>query len=142
MHIESVRFNPIIAIVSNIIGVIGIALATWMYLGRRYMSSQQVKDPISSIGMIHKLLREKYYLDYLYEEIFVRNCFYRGIVILADYLDRYVIDAIFNGMATASRVLARYLSRGQTGEVQVYGLVAVLGSLLILVGYLIYGLEL
>ena len=94
------------------------------------------------MGPIYRLLSKKYYLDYLYEEIFVRNLFYRGIVTLADYIDRYVIDGIFDSVAATSKKLAGYLSMGQTGQVQVYGLVAVLGSVLILVGYVIYGLEL
>ena len=141
VHIELSGFNLLLAVISNIIGVVGIALATWMYFGRRYVTSQQVKDPISAMGPIYRLLSKKYYLDYLYEEIFVRNLFYRGIVTLADYVDRYVIDGIFDSVAATSKKLAGYLSRGQTGQVQVYGLVAVLGSVLILVGYVIYGLE-
>ncbi|MEC9310065.1 MAG: NADH-quinone oxidoreductase subunit L [Chloroflexota bacterium] len=142
VHIELAGFNLVLAVISNIIGLVGIALATWMYLGRRYGTSKQVKDPITAMGPIYRLLSKKYYLDYLYEEIFVRNLFYRGIVTLADYVDRYVIDGIFDSVAAISKRLARYLSRGQTGQVQVYGLVAVLGSVLILVGYVIYGLEL
>lgn len=142
VHIELAGFNLILAVISNIIGLIGISLATWMYFGRRYGTSKQVKDPITAMGPIYRLLSKKYYLDYLYEEIFVRNLFYRGIVTLADYIDRYVIDGIFDSVAATSKKLARYLSMGQTGQVQVYGLVAVLGSVLILVGYVIYGLEL
>ena len=98
----------------------------------------QRRDPLEKGGPIYTLLCRKYFLDDLYEGLLVRRIFYRYFVGITDWLDRSIVDGIVDITAGVCRNGGRLLSQLQTGQVQFYGVVIVLGAVLITLGYLAF----
>ncbi len=135
VHLEVPAFNRWMAAASTVIALAGIGLASVLYLRR----SAANKDPLESIKPVHTLLSRKYFLDELYEDVIVRRTFYNGIARAVDWVDRVLVDGVVDAIGLISRNLGpNFISRFQTGEVQAYGIALTLGSLLILLGFLVF----
>jgi len=135
VHLEVPAFNRWMAAASTVIALAGIGLASVLYLRR----SAANKDPLESIKPVHTLLSRKYFLDELYEDVIVRRSFHNGLVRAVDWVDRVVVDGVVDAIGLISRNLGpNFISRFQTGEVQAYGIALTLGSLLILLGFLVF----
>ena len=135
VHLEVPAFNRWMVAASTVIALAGIGLASVLYLKR----SAANKDPLESIKPVHTLLSRKYFLDELYEDVIVRRSFHNGIARVVDWVDRVVVDGVVDAIGLISRNLGpNFISRFQTGEVQAYGIALTLGSLLILLGFLVF----
>jgi NADH-quinone oxidoreductase subunit L len=135
VHLEVPAFNRWMVAASTVIALAGIGLASVLYLRR----SAANKDPLESIKPVHTLLSRKYFLDELYEDVIVRRSFHNGIARVVDWVDRVVVDGVVDAIGLISRNLGpNFISRFQTGEVQAYGIALTLGSLLILLGFLVF----
>lgn len=87
---------------------------------------------------LHKLLFEKWYVDELYESLFIKPI-YTLSQGLWKKVDIAVIDRVVLGFGRASEWTGQTLRVAQTGSLQVYAIMILIG-LLVSVGYLIYGL--
>jgi len=96
-------------------------------------------EPLARGGPVHTLLFRKYFVDELYEGLLVRRVFYRFFAGLIDWVDRNLVDATVDLSAWLTRQTGRLVAQVQTGQVQLYGAVIVLGAVLIVVGYLAFG---
>ena len=135
VHLEIPAFNRWMVAASSVIALAGIGLASVLYLRR----SAANKDPLEAIKTVHTLLSRKYFVDELYEDVIVRRTFYNGIARAVDWVDRVVVDGVVDVIGLISRNLGpNFISRFQTGEVQSYGIALTLGSLLILLGFLVF----
>ena len=118
-------------VLSALVAIAGVALA-WFVYGRTPVRA-------ASIGVarnpLHKLLLEKYYVDELYDLLFVKPI-YRLSLWLARVFDPIVIDGMVNGVATLVTGWARGMRRVQTGFVMNYALAVVLGAVAV-VAYLL-----
>jgi NADH-quinone oxidoreductase subunit L len=76
---------------------------------------------------LHKLLSGKYYVDELYENFLGRPLNWISERIFLGLGDRFLIDGSLNGMAALAQRAAGRLSRVETGNLQFYVLLAVLG---------------
>jgi len=133
-QLEPHGFSRWLAAVSTVAAVAGLSLAALVYLRRRERESP---DPLESAGPVYKLLSEKYFVDALYEDTVVRRLFYRKLVVAVDWLDRNVVDGAVDTLGWISRNFGPVVSRLQTGHVQGYAVVVALGSLLIILGFLL-----
>jgi len=128
-HSAGVAFS--LLVLSALVAIAGVALA-WMVYGRTPVRA-------ASIGVarnpVHKLLIEKYYVDEIYDALFVRPI-YRLSLWLARVFDPRLIDGIVNGVATLVVGWARGLRRVQTGFVMNYALGILLGAVAV-VAYLL-----
>lgn len=138
-HLEVHNFSIGMAVVSTVVALAGIVLASLLYLQRRERTARELPEPLEKAGPVYALLSGKYYMDHLYEDIIVRRWFYRWLAAATDWLDRSLVDGLVDLIGGTFRNSGRALALLQTGQVQFYGTVAVLGSLIILVGYLIFG---
>jgi NADH-quinone oxidoreductase subunit L len=138
-RVEVHYFDMFMGITASVVGLVGIAVASLLYLGRREPTEAQLPEPMQKLGPMHTLLSQRYYLDALYEDLLVRRWFYRGLVGLTDWLDRNLVDGFVDLVGGSLRHSGRVVALLQTGQVQFYGTVVVLGSILILAGYLIFG---
>jgi NADH-quinone oxidoreductase subunit L len=92
------------------------------------------------LGPIHTLVEHKYYIDELYDRVFVQP----GLALarfLNDVVEPRVIDGAVNAVATFTLLEAREFRLLQTGRVRSYALVTLggaVGILLIVVWYLGY----
>jgi NADH-quinone oxidoreductase subunit L len=118
------------ALVSLLVAGAGIAMATSMYLRR----SETADRLVARYPKIYQVLRDKYYVDELYDRLFVAPI-QRLAVWLWRRFDEPVVDGSVNGIGTlvrAGSIVLRYL---QTGYVMNYvlsflmGVVAVVGFL-------------
>ena len=118
-------------LLSAVIAIAGVALAWYVY----------ARSPVraASIGIprnpLHKLLLEKYYVDEIYDFLFVRPIYHLSLW-LARVFDPRVVDGLVNGTATATLAWARGLRLVQTGYVMNYALGILLGAVAV-VAYLL-----
>ena len=95
-------------------------------------------EPLARLGPIHTLLARKYFMDELYEGLLVRRLFYRSFAAATDWIDRSFVDGFVDLVGGLCRNGGRLVAQLQTGQVQFYGAVIVLGAVLMLVGFLVY----
>jgi NADH-quinone oxidoreductase subunit L len=124
--------NILLAIISMLVALAGIGLASLMYLRRRVSPETLVQK----LKPLHVLASRKYYMDELYEDLVVTRFLYKGVSRLAAWLDEAVIDRAVDLVGWCTRTIGRLLTHLQTGQVQSYGLGITAGLLLILVVYL------
>ena len=124
-HSAGLAFS--LLVLSALVAIAGVALA-WMVYGRSPVRA-------ASIGVarnpIHKLLIEKYYIDEIYDFLFVKPIYHLSLW-LARVFDPRVIDGLVNGVATVVASWARGLRRVQTGFVMNYALGILLGAVAVI----------
>jgi NADH-quinone oxidoreductase subunit L len=135
-NIPSFSFG--MALVSTVVALVGIGLASLLY-ARKQGGARELSEPLERARPLHVLLTNKYYLDYLYEDLIVRRWFYRGLVAITDWIDRTLVDGFVDLLGGTFRTSGRLVTALQTGQVQFYGTFLIFGALVILVAYLIFG---
>ena len=126
-HEAEAEFDWWIASSSTVVALAGIGIAYIIYQ-LRWISSEAVRTaflPLS--GMFQK----KYFLDIIYEDIFVKTFFQRGWNRLLELNDRYVIDGVINGSGRLARTVSDHLQVIQTGQLQAYRAILVAGVIVI-----------
>jgi NADH-quinone oxidoreductase subunit L len=118
-------FTLWIAASSTAIGLGGLWSA-WAIYQARWLDPAKIR---SALGPIPAFLDNRYYLDTLYEQIFIKEF----VLAIAEWIiaqwDRYVIDGVVNGVATVTRWTAEQLRVAQTGQVQLYGGIMFFGTI-------------
>jgi NADH-quinone oxidoreductase subunit L len=128
-HSAGIAFS--LLVLSALVAIAGVVLA-WMVYGRTPVRAESVGVPRNPL---HKLLIEKYYVDEIYDAVFVRPIY--GLSLwLARVFDPDVIDGIVNGVAALVTDWARGMRRVQTGFVMNYALGVLLGAVA-MVAYLL-----
>ena len=115
-------------IISVIVGLVGIGFA-WMRYSKRTPAAQPGTG-------LHKLVANKYYVDELYNAVFVQPIKNVSHYLLWRIVDTGIIDGIVNGIAGAIRIIGGVLRRLQTGVVQAYIVSMVVGIVIFLAYYL------
>jgi len=122
-----------IALSSTAAGLAGLG-AAWLVYGARVVQPGRVRhfaEPLPEI------LENKYYLDWLYEELFVRGVVLGGAAWLLSLWDRYVIDGAVNGIGTTARWGADQARLLQAGQAQLYASAMLIGVVGAIAGILI-----
>jgi NADH-quinone oxidoreductase subunit L len=130
---EGAGFKFGIAASSVALGLGGFFVA-WLIYGARLVSADAIRR---AFGPVHRLVANKYYLDWLYEDIIVKRVFLGGVSRGLDMFDRYVVDGTVNATAWTTSFAAQRLRLAQAGQFQLYGAAIVIGVVLITVGILI-----
>jgi len=112
--------------VSVLVGLVGIGLAAIMYW-RPLLNPARL---VSQLKYLHQVSLRKFYLDEIYYAIVV--AFGKFIAATVDFVDRYIIDGIVTLVSRGTYVIGLGLKYTQTGQVQTYGLVAMLGLLVMI----------
>ncbi len=127
------------AIISTAAALAGIGVASLLYLRSGTDTAAELTEPLEKAGPLHKLITQKYYMDALYETLVVRRGFYGVLAAAADWVDREVVDRLVDLVGSVTRNSGRAAAQFQTGQVQFYGTFLLLGAIIIVVGYLIFG---
>ena len=133
-HLEIHDFSRWMAAISTAAAVVGLAVAGIVYLRRR---EGDEREPLEAAKPVHTLLSEKYYVDALYEDAVVRRAFYRRFAGTVDWIDRNLVDGTVDSLGWIFRNIGSAIGRLQTGEVQAYGAAILLGSLVIILVFLL-----
>jgi NADH-quinone oxidoreductase subunit L len=115
-----------------VVGLIGIALATWLYLKRTDLPGKIA----ATFRGVYLFLLNKWYFDELYDRLFVQPAFRigRGLWLGGD---KAVIDGLGpDGIAGVTTDLARGASRLQTGYVYHYAFAMLVGVVILVSWYL------
>lgn len=113
---------------SIIIAVASIFLATYMYIGERQPQADALAE---KFGKLHRWAYKRFYMDEVYQYITHRIIFAHISKPIA-WFDRHVIDGFFNFLAWGSNALSFRIRGLQSGSVQGYAYVFLLGTLILL----------
>ena len=121
-----------VAITSIVVACLSIALATFFY-----RKPNPIPDRLATtFGGLHRTAYRRFYMDELYLFITKRvifNCISRPLA----WFDRHVIDGALNGLAAMSQWVSYNIRGLQSGQVQQYAYVILLGTVFILILVLI-----
>ena len=129
-HGISDHSNPVpFMIISSIVGIVGILVAWFIY-----RSKAPLNEPTNPL---HRLLANKYYIDEIYNAVFVQPI--RGVshYLLWKIMDVGIIDGLVNLTAFIIRGIGGSIRRLQTGVVQAYVVSMVIG-IIIFLGYYLF----
>jgi len=112
---------------SGTLVILGIVAAWWVYLRKPQIAEKTAQ----SLSAGYKLLANKYYVDEIYNALFVNPA--RGLgVFLAKVVDMGVIDMVLvDGTAKSVGYFGRVMSRWQTGYIRNYVVSIFVGAIVI-----------
>ncbi len=116
-----------VMILSTVAGVGGLLIG-WLLYGRRTFTEDWVE---ARALPAYQLLNRKYYIDELYDNGVVKPL--RGIGYLLDWFDRYIVDGAVKVLSGVMTGTGRIGLRMQNGQLQAYGLIGVVGLLILIV---------
>ena len=121
--------EPLKTPVPMLVGI-GVALAGIFLAFSLYKNGD--KDPLpAKLGVLATWMRDKFYFDELYEATFIRA--HDFLAAVADWLDRWILEgAIIGAIRGGTDLSGRALRLAQTGNLQTYAFLFVLGVALLL----------
>lgn len=124
-----IHLNLQVAITSSVIAVLSIALATYIYKGKQ----QPVAERLQAFApRLHRWAYKRFYMDEVYQYVTHRVIFRRISQPIA-WFDKHIIDGFFDFLAWGTQGLAQLIKGLQSGKVQQYAYVYLLGVVLILI---------
>jgi NADH-quinone oxidoreductase subunit L len=115
-----------VASVSIIIATLSIALAAFMYRKETEMPKKLAK----TFSGLHTAASNRFYLDEVYLFI-TKKIIFNSISRPLAWFDRHIIDGTMNGMASTTQWVSLKIKGFQSGQVQQYAYVFLLGTLVI-----------
>ncbi|MBI2845023.1 MAG: NADH-quinone oxidoreductase subunit L [Chloroflexi bacterium] len=106
---------------------LGIFIA-WLGYIRRGVDPKLVA---ARLGLVYRLVRNKYYVDEVYHALLIRPV-WQAASVLATAVDQAGIDGVVNALGSIMQSAGRGLRRVQTGFVRSYALIFLVGVLLVL----------
>ncbi|MBQ8422688.1 MAG: NADH-quinone oxidoreductase subunit L [Coprobacter sp.] len=121
-----IHLNWTVAGTSIAIAIIGIALATWLYMKPNDKPTRMA----DSMRSLHTWAYHRFYFDEIY--LFVTHkIIFRYICAPIAWFDRHIIDGTMNLMATATQWASYHIRGLQSGRLQSYAVVFLFGALLV-----------
>ena len=117
-HIDS-----IVLAASTIAALGGIGAAAAIYYARKPAPEQIGR----MAGPVYTVMADKYYIDELAENVIVRGLLHRGIGRASQLFDTSVVDRAVNGIALFTYRIGDGLRRVESGQLQAYTSMSVLG---------------
>jgi NADH-quinone oxidoreductase subunit L len=116
-------------LVSALCGILGIAVAAWMYVARPALAESMK----ATAGPIYTLLENKYYVDEIYSETIVKPVLGVSRSLLWRGVDQGLIDAgLVTGLARVVRGWGSLFRQWQSGSIRNYATWILAGSLLVI----------
>jgi NADH-quinone oxidoreductase subunit L len=121
-HAEHEAVEWIVVLLSTLMGVLGIGLGWLIY------SKGAIRRNLVAPALV-KLLNRKYYIDEIYQAVIVAPL--KGLALLLNAIDDYIIDGAVRLIAAGTGGIGQLGRRVQNGQVQTYGLVTILGIIIV-----------
>jgi NADH-quinone oxidoreductase subunit L len=111
------------------LGLLAVAIGFFAAYSLYFKAAQ---DPLpDKLGAPARWMRDKFYLDELYQSIFIR--LHDLVAAIADWIDRWLIAGVaVRGLHGTTEILGRLLREVQTGNLQTYAFLFALGVALVL----------
>jgi NADH-quinone oxidoreductase subunit L len=133
LEVASGAASALLGVISLSAALLGILMA-WLL----YRRNPGLIDRISArLAALHELLWRKYYIDEIYDVLVSRPLFWISAVLLNRGVDRGIIDAMVDGTGLSVEEGGEAVSKAESGNVQFYAFVYLLGALVI-VAYYVY----
>ena len=113
---------------SIVVAVCSIALATYIYKGEKQPVAEKLH---AAFPALHRWAYKRFYLDEVYQFVTHRIIFARISKPIA-WFDRHVVDGFFDFLAWGTNALACRIRGFQSGSVQKYAYIFLLGALILL----------
>jgi NADH-quinone oxidoreductase subunit L len=111
---------------SSVVAIISYFSGVALFKKRMFL-----KDMITALTPVHKVLENKYYIDELYGVIVV-NPLKKLSLFSGSFIDKVIVDGAVNGIGSQVRKLGSGLRSFQTGDLQTYALMMLMGLLIAL----------
>jgi len=128
-----IHLDPMVATMSVVIAAVAILVATIMY-------RKESKIPgtlATTFAGLHKAASHRFYIDEVYLFI-TKKIIFNNVSRPLAWFDRHVIDATMDGFANTTQWVSLKIKGFQSGQVQQYAYVFLLGTLLITLLVLIF----
>ncbi len=154
-HPHAPPFNIVPVATSFIVALLGLWLG-WRVYWRKPLTAGQADPLEAALGPLHPLFKNRYYLDDIYEQVFVKPSQWLGVQVIAFFdrgiidnilhiiariftwlgdlikvLNLWLIDGVGDGIPIAIFNFGGWLRRMQTGRIQQYLLLALVAAVLI-----------
>jgi NADH-quinone oxidoreductase subunit L len=121
-----IHLNWAVAGTSIGVAVIGIAIATAMYL----KGNQTVANKLSTtFGGFYKAAYKRFYIDEVYQFI-THKIIFNYISTPLAWFDRHVVDGFMNSLAWVSNTTGEKIRSLQSGSIQLYTMIFLAGALI------------
>jgi NADH-quinone oxidoreductase subunit L len=124
------RTELLLMALSSGVALAGVGIAAFFWLRRRDAAAAAAER----FRPLHQLLLGKYYVDELYDAVFVQPLKTLSRAVLWKQVDAGVIDAAVNGAGLAVANGGESLRRTQTGSIRTYAM-ALVGGVVIIIGF-------
>ena len=122
----TIHLNWAVAGTSICIAIIGIALATWLYMKPNDKPARMAE----SMSSLHRWAYHRFYIDEVYMFI-THKIIFRHICMPIAWFDRHVVDETMNLMATITQSASYHIRGLQSGRLQSYAVVFLLGAMIV-----------
>jgi NADH-quinone oxidoreductase subunit L len=129
---HSAALELVMMVASVVIALIGIGIAYLFYVKNPALP----KTLAEKWKGLYKLVYNKYYVDELYEILFINSLKNLGIGLWKGF-DEFVIDGTINGMAYFIGLLSGVMRKMQTGLVQNYAFAMMIGGIVLVAYYIV-----
>ncbi|HEY8766580.1 MAG TPA: NADH-quinone oxidoreductase subunit L [Dehalococcoidia bacterium] len=126
-------FKLWIAALSVSIGLAGLA-TSWLIYQVRIVEPQRIR---SFLEPLPEILENRFYLDALYQDVFLKLFVFGSVAWLLSLWDEYVVDGLVNGVGTTTRWVSGQIRVAQSGQAQVYASIMFFGTIAAVVGILV-----
>ncbi len=123
-----IHLDKTVAITSCVVALCSIALATWIYKGEKQPVAEKMR---AAFPNLHRWAYKRFYLDDVYQFVTHRIIFGHISKPIA-WFDRHIVDGFFDFLAWGTNALACQIRGFQSGSVQKYAYIFLLGALILL----------
>ena len=127
-HEISMAFEVGLMAFATLVAAAGIYLAYHFHFKKAEVPSQLLEQK-PALAKIHQILYRKFYVDEIYDALFVKPILFVSDRILFRVVDMNLIDAIVNDIASMLRSLGGVIRKFQTGDARAYAAAILIGTL-------------
>jgi NADH-quinone oxidoreductase subunit L len=121
--------------ISLMLAGLGILLAYAIY-SARWLSAERIGGMFQPL---YNLFLHKYWLDELYEKVFVGRVLLKGFFAGLQGFDSYGVDGAVNGVASGAMATGKVIRKAHSGQLQLYGLFIGIGIIVIVACVYFFG---
>ena len=132
-QLNDASFHIWIALGSLGLGFAGLGTA-WAVYHLKVLDPGKIR---AALEPLPEILENKYYLDILYQDVFLKLGLLSGLAWLLSLWDKYVVDGVVNGVGRGTRWVSGQIRVVQDGQAQIYASVMLFGAIAAVVGILL-----
>jgi NADH-quinone oxidoreductase subunit L len=130
---------PVMVMPMVVLAILAVVSGLWNVTGdysARWLSAERIGGVFQPL---YNLFLNKYWLDELYEKVFVGKVLLKGFFAGLQGFDVYGVDGAVNGVASGAMATGRAIRKAHSGQLQLYGLFIGIGIIVIVACFYIFG---